>query len=107
MAVEVELVVIDDRRLVEPGSLVGLVGIKIVGEVVGILGHRQAEIRVVGDRDGLDGGQGDVLDQVDGLVRPQWRHDDVADADGGRAAVLQSLGRQRDRARVWGDEPEL
>ena len=95
VAVEVELVVIDDRRLVEPDSLVGLVRIEVVGDVVGILGHRQAEIRVVGDREGLDGGQGDVLDQVDGLIGAQRRHGDVADPDGGRAAVVQSLGRQR------------
>ena len=50
MAVEVELVVIVDRRLVEPDALIGLVGIEVVGEVVGILDHRQPEVRVVGDR---------------------------------------------------------
>ena len=39
-----------DRGLVEPDALIGLVGIQVVRDVVGILGHRQAEICVVGDR---------------------------------------------------------
>ena len=105
--------------LVVADSLVGLVRIEIVREVVGILRHRQAKIRVIGEEDRRDRGQGDVLDQVDGLISGQRRHLDVADPDGCRAlrssvpgasatmsaslgrwsgALVGDLGRDRDRA---------
>ena len=94
VAVEVELVVIVIGVWSSPTPW-RAIGIQVVGDVVAVLGHGQAEIRVVRDGEGLDRGQGEGLDEVNRLVAAHRRHGDGADADGGRVAVIEPLGCQR------------
>lgn len=68
MAVEVALVVIVEHCLVEADPLIGLVGVKTVGEIIGVLGHRQSKVGVGGDRRWRYGRQCEGLHEINGLV---------------------------------------